>query len=376
MKPKIIIALNTAWNLHNFRTGLIRGLIDEGFEVIAVAPIDDYGHKLAEIGCRYISLPMENHGMNPGTDLQLFLGYLRILKAERPSVFLGYTIKPNIYGSLAAHLLGIPVINNITGLGRAFAGNRWLSMFVSALYRMSLFPSAKVFFQNEEDRDEFLARRLVRPDKTGRLPGSGIDLHKFAFEPLPSRHAGRFRFLLLARMLWEKGVGVYVDAARLVKERYPDADCCLLGFVDGKEAGAISALQMEQWVDEGIVRFLGHSDDVRSELCEADCVVLPSYYKEGVPKSLLEAAAMGRPIITTDTTGCREVVDEGVNGYLCRPHDARHLAEKMMAMLSLSPEELSSMGKAGREKVAREFDERLVIGRYRDAIYCILKNIC
>jgi len=375
MKPKILIALNTAWNLHNFRAGLIRGLIEEGFDVVAVAPSDNYGSGLNDLGCRYIPLPMDNHGMHPGRDFRLFIGYVRILRKERPAVFLGYTIKPNIYGSLAAHLLGIPVINNISGLGRAFSESGWLSFLAGRLYRLSLSFSSKVFFQNEEDRGEFIARRLVNPDKTDRLPGSGIDLKKFQFEAQSPSPSGNFRFLLHARMLWEKGVGVYVDAARILKRNFPDVECSLLGFLDGNEAGAISTDQIALWVDEGVVRYLGHSDDVRSELRNADCVVLPSYYKEGVPKSLLEAAAMGCPIITTDTTGCREVVDDGLNGFLCRPQDSQHLAGRMMAMLALSPDDRRAMGTAGRQKVEMVFDEDIEIKKYIESIRSMVKNI-
>jgi len=370
VKKKVIIALNTAWNLHNFRSGLIRALVKAGYEVVAVAPSDDYSDRLSGLGCRFVAVPMDNHGMDPVMDAGLFLRYFGLLRREKPFVFLGYTIKPNIYGSLAAHLLGIPVINNITGLGRAFARNDWLSVVAGSLYRLALSRSRTVFFQNEEDREEFVSRRLVRREITERLPGSGIDLLHFSSEGpvgLPGRN-GAFRFLLVARLLWEKGVGVFVDAARIVRKRFPEAEFRLLGFLEESAAGAVPELQVMQWIEEGVISYAGQSDDVRHEMMGATCVVLPSFYREGVPRSLLEAAALGRPLITTDTAGCREVVDDGRNGFLCRPCDVDDLAAKMLLMMSVPEERLMSMGRAGRAKVEREFDERIVIGKYVDAI--------
>lgn len=375
---KVIIALNTAWNLVNFRSGLIRALVAKGYEVVAVAPQDEYAPRLAELGCRFVALPMDNKGTHPGRDLLLLWRFYRLLRRERPAVYLGYTVKPNVYGSLAAHALGIPVINNIAGLGAVFIQDGWLTRLVRGLYRLALFRSAKVFFQNDDDRRMFVERGLVRPEVTDRLPGSGVDLEKFPFTPAATRGAD-IRFFLIARMLWDKGVGEYVEAARMIKCRHASAapvDAAspifyLLGFLDVQNPAAISRAQMDEWVAEGIVRYLGVSDNVAGEIAAADCVVLPSY-REGVPRSLLEAAAIGRPIITTDAIGCREVVDDGVNGYLCRPRDAGDLADKMERMIALSPEARAEMGRRGREKVEREFDEKIVIQKYLEAIREIL----
>jgi glycosyltransferase involved in cell wall biosynthesis len=237
------------------------------------------------------------------------------------------------------------------------------------LYRLALSRSIKVFFQNDDDRQMFVSGGLVGQAVTDRLPGSGIDLDKFAPVPLPGQSP--IRFLLIARMLWDKGVGEFVEAARLLKRRGTNADFCLLGFLDVQNPAAISREQMDAWVKEGVIRYFGVSDDVRTEIAAADCVVLPSY-REGTPRTLLEAAAMGRPIITTDAVGCREVVDDGVNGYLCRIKEAVDLAEKMALMEALSPTERAVMGRRGREKVEREFDEQIVIDKYLAAIREIL----
>lgn len=365
MTKKVVIALNTAWNLLNFRAGLIRALVAAGYEVVAVAPPDEYAVRLSALGCRFVPLTMDNQGTHPVRDLLLLWRFFGLMRAERPDVYLGYTVKPNVYGSLAARALGIPVINNIAGLGAVFIKGGWLNQLVKGLYRVSLSRSRKVFFQNNDDRMLFITSRLVPGGVTDLLPGSGIDLAKFSPVPFPAK--APVRFLLIARMLWDKGVGEFVEAARLLKLRGVHADFCLLGFLDVQNPAAISRQQMNDWVAEGNVRYLGVSDNVREEISQADCVVLPSY-REGTPRTLLEAAAMARPIVTTNTVGCREVVDDGVNGYLCRLKDGADLAEKMERIMVMSSVAREAMGLRGREKVEREFDEQIVIKKYLQAI--------
>ena len=368
LKKKVVIALNTAWNLVNFRYGLIRALVKAGYDVVAVAPVDEYAARLSSLGCRFVALPMDNKGTHPGRDLLLLWRFFWLLRRERPAVFLGYTVKPNVYGSLAAQLLGIPVVNNIAGLGAVFIKGGWLARFVRGLYRLALSRSAKVFFQNDDDLRLFVEGGLVRAVQTDRVPGSGVDLSRFTPQPLPDK--GRIRFLLIARLLWDKGIGEYVEAARILKRRGVNAEFCVLGFLDVQNPTAVSRTQMDGWVTEGLVNYLGVADDVRPFIAESDCVVLPSY-REGTPRTLLEAAAMGRPIVTTDAVGCREVVDDGVNGFLCRLRDAIDLAEKMEQLVKLTPEARHEMGRQGRQKMEREFDEKIVIGKYLAAIAAI-----
>ncbi len=353
----------------NFRAGLIRALVVEGYQVVAVAPNDKYATRLANMGCRFVPLHMENGGTNPFKDAFLLWQFLLLFLKERPDVFLGYTVKPNVYGSLAAHLLQTPVINNIAGLGAVFIRGGWLMRIVRFLYRTALSRSAKVFFQNNDDRQLFVCGGLVLAERTVLLPGSGIDLERFVYTPMPTKgkDCARFRFLLIARMLRDKGVIEYVEAARSLRKICPHVEFCLLGFMDVKNPAAISHAEMNAWIYEGVVNFLGESDDVRCQIAEATCVVLPSY-REGTPRSLLEAAAMGRPIITTEAVGCREVVDDGINGLLCRPKDSTDLAEKMALMVAMPYSELVTMGLRGREKVERDFDEKLVIDKYLTAI--------
>jgi glycosyltransferase involved in cell wall biosynthesis len=366
---KVLIVLNTVWNVVNFREGLVRALLASGYDVLVAAPPDGYVTRLLKLGCRYVPLNMDNQGTHPGRDLLLLFRVIRLFSLEKPDLFLGYTVKPNVYGSLVAHLFGVPVVNNVAGLGSVFIDNNYVTSLVRLLYRLAFFRSRKVFFQNEEDRQHFINNGLVQSGVTDRLPGSGIDLENFFFQPsLLREKSGKFRFLLIARMLWDKGVAEFVEAARLIRERWPEAECCLLGFVDVPSPSSISLSQINEWVAEGSVLYLGERDDVRSEIAMADCIVLPSFYREGVPHSLLEAAAIGRPLITTDTDGCRDAVEEGKNGFLCKPRDARDLAEKMERMLLLSDEERHAMALYGRKKMEQEFDEKIVIQKYLEVI--------
>lgn len=362
---KIIICANTGWNLINFRIGLIRAMISKGYDVVVLAPYDKHADEIEKLGCRFTPLHIDNGGSNPIYDIFLFSQFLKIFIRERPDIFLGYTVKPNIYGSIAARLFRINVINNITGLGSVFLKNGWMVHIVRMLYRIALKKSSKVFFQNNDDRQLFICDGLIKPELTDLLPGSGINLIRFKPVGLPSSDSknSKFRFLLVARMLRDKGVVEFIRAANLIKREWPHAEFCLLGFVDVKNPTAISREEIDGWVSLGVIKYLGVSEDVRNEISSADCVVLPSY-REGTPRSLLEAAAMARPIITTDAVGCREVVEDGINGYLCKVGSEEDLAKKMAKMLALSNEQRSVMGLMGRKKIEAQFSEQMVIDSY------------
>lgn len=357
---KVVLVSNTAWNIYNFRGGLIRQLLSEGVAVTVVAPPDSFFERLAGMGCEVIALPMDNQGTNPLRDLKTLWHFYRIYRRVRPGTVLHYTVKPVVYGSLAARMLGIPAVNTITGLGTAFIKTGWMLRVVEWLYRLSLRWSVRVFFQNHDDSALFIGRGLVAADKAEQLPGSGVDLSRFKPVAYPNNPAPVF--LLVARLLRDKGVVEFVEAARRLKARYPAARFQLLGPLGVANRTALTAEDVAAWVAEGCVEYLGVTDDVRPYLAAVDCVVLPSY-REGIPRTLLEAAALGRPIITTDAPGCREVVDDSENGYICRPRDWEDLAKSMERFIRLPVAERCAMGQAGREKVEREFDERIVIER-------------
>jgi glycosyltransferase involved in cell wall biosynthesis len=363
----IAISINASWNVVNFRAGLIRALRAEGYEVAALSPPDAYAPRLPELGCRHVPVAMDNAGVSPLQDLRLLLRYRTALKAVKPDVFLGYTVKPNVWGSLAAQSLGIPTINNVSGLGTAFVRETLLTRIVTHLYKLAFRRSSTVFFQNQEDYDLFVERSIVAPAKTALLPGSGIDLERFT--PAASERAkdAPFTFLMVARLVWDKGVREYVEAARLVRAHHPDARFQLLGFLDVANRTAVPRAEVEAWVAEGLIDYLGEAEDVRPFLAAADCVVLPSY-REGMPRVLLEASAMARPLIATDVPGCRHIAVHGVNGYLCAVRDASSLARAMGDMLALGEPERLAMGREARARVEAEFDERKVVGLYLRAI--------
>lgn len=362
---RIAISINASWNIYNFRAGLIRAFQAAGHEVVALSPPDAWAARLAELGVRHVAVPMDSAGVSPLHDLALLARYRRALKLVRPDIFLGYTAKPNIWGSLAAHSLGIPVVNNVSGLGTAFIREGLLTRIVTMLYRTAFRRSETVFFQNEEDRDLFVGRAILAPAKAALLPGSGIDVERFA--PRPRAPGETFAFLMVARLLWDKGVREYAEAAALVRRELPGARFNLLGFLDVANRTAVPRSEVETWAKSGLIDYLGDAEDVRPFLAAADCVVLPSY-REGLPRVLLEAAAMAKPLIATDVPGCRHVTQEGVNGFLCAPRDSRSLAGAMLKMLRLPLEDRAAMGAAARTRVENEFDERIVARRYLEAI--------
>lgn len=364
MIRKVLISVNSAWNIANFRSGLIQALQAEGWEVVAAAPPDEYVDRVRELGCRFVPVAMDSAGTNPARDLALHRRFKDVLREERPDVFLGFTIKPNIYGSLAAHSLGIPVVNNVAGLGTAFIRRNWLTVLARNLYKIALRKSHTVFFQNDEDRRYFLEGNLLRAGQTDRVPGSGVDLARFQQTPMPARAVDEpLHFLFVGRVLRDKGILEYVDAARRVRATGVVADFAILGPVDVQNRTALCNADVDQWVAEGVVRYLGTTDDVRPYLQAADCVVLPSY-REGVPRTLLEAASIGRPLIATDAPGCRDVVDDGINGLLVRVGDGADLADKCMHLAALGSDERARMGRASRAKAEAEFDEQLVTRKY------------
>jgi glycosyltransferase involved in cell wall biosynthesis len=367
MNKKIVISVNTAWNIHNFRSGLVKALARQGYDVMVMAPDDGYSRRLASLGCRFKLLTMDNNGTSPSRDLALLTKYWRVLQSVRPLAYLGYTIKPNVYGSIAAHGLDIPVINNIAGLGATFINNNLLTSVVKRLYRVSLRKSNRVFFQNSDDRNLFVQAGLTKASVTDVLPGSGIDLQHFLPSPPPPPRQRNFRFLLVSRMLRDKGIEEFAAAAEMVRRHLPDVQFQLLGPVDAKNPNSIPKDRIAEWESKGLIQYLSETDDVRPYMADADCIVLPSY-REGVPHSLLEAAAMARPILATDVAGCKDVVDHNSNGLLCKVKNSSDLAEKMMHMVRLSHEQRLEMGAKGRMKVTSQFDENIVIAKYLNAI--------
>jgi len=359
--PRIVLSYNSCQYVWYFRRSLIAALRENGCEVVVLAPRDAFTSRLTALGIPYRDIRLRAKGTNPFQEIGTVAAFFRAYRALRPQVALHYTIKPNLYGSLSARLLGIPVINNVTGLGAVFETSGLLTAVVRRLYRAAFARAAKVFFQNADDRDAFVAGGLVPAGAAGLLPGSGVDLAWFCPRP---RADGPFTFLFVGRLLRAKGVEDLLAAARILRRRRPEVRVVLLGERNDAQPGAADSRLLDEAASDGTVRLAGVAEDVRPHIAQADCVVLPSYYREGVPRSLLEAAAMGRPLIAADSIGTREPVEDGRNGFLCRPRDPLDLAEKMEAMVGRSAEERQAMGETSRRIAERRFDERIVIDAY------------
>jgi len=366
---KIAIVLNNSWYAYNFRFNLAKSLKLNGYEVVFIAPYDKKYSELIKEEFEFYDISIDVKGINPISDFKTMLSLYKLYKTIKPDMILNFTIKPNIYSSIVAGLLKIQSISNITGLGTIFIKESMITKIAKSLYKTALGFNDKVFFQNNDDRTLFVENKLVSKVKTDLLPGSGVDLNKFL--PVEKKDNSVLKFLLIARLLKDKGVSEYIEAIRIIKNRYQDIEFQILGAVGVANKTAITKDELEKWIDDDLIDYLGVTDNVQDVIANCDCVVLPSY-REGTPRSLLEACAMAKPIIATDAVGCREVVDDGINGYLCEVKNAQDLADKMEMMIKLSEDERIAMGKVGREKIVKEFDEKIVIDKYLDSIKEIL----
>jgi glycosyltransferase involved in cell wall biosynthesis len=362
---KIALVTNTSWNIYNFRMPVIRALQTQGHEVQTIAPVDGYTHYLTAAGCIHHALNMDSRGANIIKDAALIIELSQLYKKVKPDIVLHYTIKPNVYGSFAAAMLGIPVINNVCGLGTVFLKKGLVSFIAMLLYRISFRFPRQVFFQNQEDLNLFISKNLVSPHKTGLLPGSGIDPGKFY--PLPYKRNTQFTFLMIARLIIDKGVLEYIEAIKKLKAKGIEARFQVLGSKDPDHRRGIKSELIDSWIKADIIEYLGTTENVHHYIAQADCVVLPSY-REGTPRALLEAASCAKPIVTTDVPGCRQIVTHSVNGLLCNAKDPDDLALKMEEMFLLDDDTLRRFGKNGRYIAENDYDERIVVDKYIHAI--------
>jgi len=364
---KIVICSNTSWYLYNFRRGLIDKLFKRGYEVHLIAPRDDYSDRLEDLGCKFYNIDINNKGTNPIEDLKLVYEYFRLLKKISPDILLTYTIKPNIYASFASKMLGIRTINVVAGLGTVFLDDKTSSKIARFLYKIAFIKNS-VIFENSDDYREFIKRDIIKDEQSTVVPGSGIDTEFFKPKRKGIREESReLKFLFIARLIRDKGLVEYIDAIRELKPKYPDVKFQVLGSFYFDNPSAVSKEEFNGWIDEGLIEYLGYTDRVIEEIERVDCIVLPSY-REGLSRVLLEAGSMAKPIITTDVTGCREVVDDGINGYLVPLKDSKSLAIAMEKIINLSEKERYLMGRRGRLKVMSEFEDSIVISKYMSVI--------
>ena len=363
-RKKIALVANSTWSIYNFRIDLIRHLL-LSFDVLIIAPGDEFAEDLKKAGCSYVDIRFNNRSENPLQDYALLKSLERIYRTEQPDFIFHYVIKPNIYGSMAAARCGILSVAVITGLGYAFDRPNWLNRIVRFLYRRALKKAREVWFLNQEDADVFIQRKLVNSEKIKILPGEGVNTSYFF--PQSNKAVARtraFQFLMATRLLRSKGVGVYVEAARILKNKYRDVRFELIGFFEKNHRDSITESELRNWQKKGIIHYGGFAKDVRPFLRRADCFVFPSFYHEGIPRCLLEAAAMEVPIITSINTGCKEVVVEGVNGFLAAPNDAGLLAARMEEMMALSSGLRAEMGRRGRSLVSEKFGMEKILQAY------------
>jgi glycosyltransferase involved in cell wall biosynthesis len=365
---RIAICVNDAWNVLNFRIGLVRAMRAAGHELLVIAPPGPFVAALERLGLTVLPWELQPHGTRFGLEWRSLRGLYTLLRAHRPDVVLSFTIKPNVYGGLVCRWLGIPFLANITGLGAAFQKGFVWARLARALYALALGGACRVFFQNRDDQQAFVAQRVVHPGQTVLLPGSGVDLAHFRFQPMADAAAGgELRFLLAGRLLREKGVAEYAAAAALLKAKGLDARFQLLGDLCTGNPSSLGESWLHKQVASGAIQYLGTADDVRPVLAQAHVVVLPSY-REGTPRSLLEAMAIGRPLVAADVPGCRDVVTPQANGVLCAPMDVAGLAAAMETLATLPFARLCEMGEYSRRRVENEYDEKLVILAYQRAL--------
>lgn len=361
----IAFVSNSAWSVYNFRLDVIRDLMANGFEVMVLAPDDEYSTYLQESGCRFIPLNFNNKTKSLTADLA-FYGQLRELYREhRPDFIFHYVAKPNIYGSLAAAAVGIPSVAVITGLGYPFAKRNWLYHVVKQLYKRALRKTREVWFLNNEDAKIFINEHIVNIEKVKVLPGEGVDTDYFSYPQRSARKENTpFTFLMSTRLLKSKGISLYADAARILRKKHYDVRFELIGFFEQHHPDSISQEDLDRWQKEGLIHYGGFAKDVRPFLQGADCFVFPSFYNEGIPRCLMEAASMELPVITSNNRGCKEVVVNGNTGFLCNVHDPFDLADKMEKVLNLPVEERARLGRNGRALVIKKFNIRNVIDEY------------
>lgn len=360
---RIAFVANSSWYIYNLRKGVLEALKARGVEVVVISPSDDFSLKIVNMGFRFIPLKVDSSGKNPIRDFRLLQVLRRHYKENCFDAVFHYTIKPNIFGTLAAASCGLKSIAVISGRGHSFSKKNFLFTLTKLLYKHALPFSNEVWFVNKDDKEFFSREKILQPSSRIRvIPGEGVKTSHFS--PFLKEKNDKVVFLFSGRIIWSKGFREYVEAARIISQKYKSVKFQVLGFFDVPNPTSLSKQEVLNLHSEGVIEYLGSTEDVRPFLNRADCVVFPSFYGEGTPRSLLEAASMETPIITTDHIGCKDVVQHGFNGYLCKIKSVDDLVSKINQFLMLSEKDKLIMGQNGRKKVIEEFDEKFVIDHY------------
>lgn len=364
---KILILVNHDKGLYSFRRELVQKLIENQYEVTISSPYGDYIEYFKELGCKYSKVEFNRHGTNPINEIKLLYYYHKLLKTENPDIVFSYTIKPNIYGALAAKKRDIPFIANITGLGTAVENPGVLQKVTIQLYKIAFSKVKTIFFQNKENMI-FFKKNNIAPHTHKLLPGSGVNLEHFKLIEYPE--GDTIEFVFISRIMKQKGIDQYLEAAKYIKNKYPYTKFHVCGSLEEDYSNKIFEYQKNK-----IIEYHGRINDIREILKISHCTVHPTYYPEGMSNVLLESAASGRPIISTNRSGTREIIDDGVNGYLIKERDTEDLIDKLEDFLRLTINEKKNLGLAGREKVVQEFDRQIVIKQYLNEIEIVQKRM-
>jgi glycosyltransferase involved in cell wall biosynthesis len=360
----ITLSANSSWYLYNFRKTTLREALLRGYKVICISPEDSYHLKLIDMGCIHKPMNFYSSSKNPFLDFIIFLKFFLIYRKIKPDMAFHFTIKNNIYGTLAARLLWIPAVNNVSGLGTAFISFSLSSIIVKLLYKISQPFAYKVFCQNNEDYDYLINHKLVPKKNLALLPGSGVDLKRFNTNLNATANRNSiFTFLFAGRMLKDKGVLELIDAVRHVNQKKQRCKLILCGFSDVDNISAINQETLNSFSLIQGIEWIGPSDSIEEVLALVDCVVLPSY-REGMPKILLEAGAMGLPSLASDVPGCRDVIQDGVNGLLFKPKNVQSLKKAIEHMLSMKDSERERMGSSAKRIIEKHFDETIVVNTF------------
>ena len=361
---KVLILVNHHVVIYNFRREIVEKLLEEGYEVIISSPYGEHIKDLKKMGAKYIESTISRHGTNIIEDVKLMFYYIKLIREVKADVVLSYTIKPNIYGGMACEVTGVPYIANITGLGSAVENGGLMQKLTVLLYKLAFRKVNCVFFQNTENQAFFESQRVTKR-KYRLLPGSGVNLKQFHVLPYPN--AETIEFVFISRIMKEKGIEQYLEVAKRMRKKYPHTRFHICGFCEEAYEDRLRALQ-----DEGMIIYHGMVMDIREVLKDVHCTIHPSYYPEGLSNVLLESMASGRPIITTNRSGCKETVDEGKNGFIVQIKDAEDLCQKVEAFIALDEAQKEQMGLEGRRKAENEFDRQIVVKAYMDEISEIL----
>ena len=356
---KILILANSDGGLYNFRKELLIELV-KAHEVSISVPEGEYASFFRSIGCKLFHMSFDRHGTNPMKELELLSCYKKLLKAEKPDIVFTYTIKPSVYGGMACAQMRIPYVVNITGLGTAVENGGMMQKITLFLYKLGLRKAQKVFFQNSANQQFMLSKGVIAGD-FDLLPGSGVNLERYPLVEYPDSET--IDFLFIGRVMKEKGVDQYLEAAEYIRKKYPQTRFHVCGGCEQAYEQRLADLQ-----EKGVIIYHGRVKNMPEMQKISACTIHPTYYPEGMSNVLLESCASGRPIITTDRAGCREIVDDGINGFVVRQRDSQDLIEKVEKFLALSREERRDMGLAGRAKMEREFDRRIVIEKYMNEV--------